>query len=95
MARGQVNIESRPSGTRVISARLPAPLAEQLLSMASHCLPSVLIRQAVEAFLCARPAVAGLSATCSGRMRRDPLPGQYETVNVNLVTEPSVVERVI
>jgi len=82
-------IESRPSGSQVISARLPAHLANELLSEAARqgLRPSELVRIAVEALLLARPAgVAGISAHGEGRLRVD-LPGQYETENLNPVVE--------
>ena len=92
MRRREVHIESRPSGSHVISVRLPEALAEQLLARASAegTRPSELVRQAVAAFL-AGPLL-GLSATCTGTMRADPLPGHYETVNANPVTGPALIE---
>jgi hypothetical protein len=46
-------IETRPSGTQVISARLPGLLAEHVLSEASQrgIRPSELVRQALEAYM--------------------------------------------
>jgi hypothetical protein len=81
-------IESRPSGSQVISARLPTPLADELLSEAARrgVRPSELVRIAVESFLIARPAgVAGISGHAEGRLRLD-LP-EIETRNLNPVVE--------
>lgn len=81
-------IESRPSGSQVISARLPTPLADELLSEAARrgVRPSELVRIAVESFLIARPAgVAGISGHGEGRLRLD-LP-EIETRNLNPVVE--------
>lgn len=46
-------IESRPSGTQVVSARLPTATAEQLLAIAAArgVKPSELVRDAVQAWL--------------------------------------------
>jgi predicted transcriptional regulator len=94
MAAREVHIESRPSGSHVVSVRLPAPLAERLLAEASarKMRPSEVVRQAVEAFLAGQGSVLALSATCSERMRVAPLAGQYETVNANMVTGPVLIE---
>lgn len=81
-------VESRPSGSQVISARLPTQLAEQLLSEAARrgLRPSELVRIAVESFLIARPVgVAGLSGHAEGKLRLD-LP-ELETTNLNPVVE--------
>lgn len=81
-----VHIESRPSGMQVISARLPSPLAEELLALAyaRSVPPSVLIREAASAFL--HPPGPQLSATSAGRMRvLSPL-SWCGTENANLVT---------
>src|SRR5215472_13328625 len=65
-------IESRPSGTQVVSARLPTILAEELLDEAGRrgIRPSELVRQAVDAFLRAGSGrVAGISARGTGMLR--------------------------
>lgn len=88
-------IEVRPSGTQVISARLPAGLAEQLLAEARRrgVKASELVRQAVEAFMSV-PAngVFGLSANTQGTVRLSGGMTQLQTENLNLVvnipTEP-------
>lgn len=81
-------IESRPSGTQVISARLPTILAEHVLAEASDrgIRPSELVRQAVEAYI--RSGVcraASVSAQGTGNMSvSSPLESQ-PTRNPNLV----------
>ncbi len=85
-------IKSRPSGTQVISARLPAVLAEELLDDASRrgIRPSELVRQAVEAYLRAgSPRVAGISAQSTGTLRVVTPLGNYRTENANPVTLPT------
>jgi hypothetical protein len=94
-------IESKPTGTQVISARLPTVLAEELLSEAVRrgARPSELVRQAVEALLRAEPAgVADISAYAGTNMRViTPLP-EHRTENFNLVvqvaTDPEHIEAV-
>ena len=84
-------IVSRPSGTQVISARLPSALAETLLAEAARqgTRPSELVRQAVEAFLSKEEAngVADLSAYAGYLMRVVTPIGQYSTENSNLVVD--------
>src|SRR6266851_8293185 len=85
-------IESRPSGTHVISARLPTVLAEELLSEASRrgVRPSEVVRQAVEAYLRAGSAkVAGISARSTGMLRVVTPLSDYRTENPNLVVPPT------
>jgi hypothetical protein len=82
-------IESRPSGNQVISARLPTALAEELLSEAARrgVRPSELVRQAVEAFLRAAPGgVADISVYSVGMLRvfQPPEGQQSRTENYNL-----------
>ena len=83
-------IESRPSGMQVISARLPSALAEELLAAAAHrkVRPSQVVREAVEKWLHAGPAgILGIQASVGGDMRvLSPLP-QGGTENANLVAE--------
>ncbi len=94
-------IESRPSGTQVISARLPTVLAEELLAEAARrgVRPSELVRQAVESILRTGPRGAvDISAYAGTNMRvMTPLPGQ-RTENFNLVvqiaTDPERLEAV-
>jgi hypothetical protein len=82
-------IESRPSGSQVISARLPSDLAEGLLSAAASrgVRPSELVREAVEAWL--RPApgsVVDIRAYAGSNMRLVmPAWPQGRTENYNLV----------
>ena len=83
-------IESRPSGTQVVSARLPTALAEELLSKAAHMgvRPSELIRQAVEAFLHSEPRGGTELTVYEGNQIRVVTPrNQYRTENSNLVVE--------
>jgi hypothetical protein len=81
-------IESQPSGTQVISARLPTVLAEHLLAEASNrgIRPSELVRQAVEAYMrSGLGRVASVSAQGTGNMSvASPLEAQ-PTMNPNLV----------
>jgi hypothetical protein len=89
-------IESRPSGSQVISARLPTVLAERLLSEASRraVRPSELVREAVEALLRDQPGgVAGMVANTAGTVRVALL-DDYRTENRNPVVEPPEVEVV-
>jgi hypothetical protein len=89
---GAERIESRPSGSQVISARLPTILAEELLDEASQrgLRPSELVRQAVEAYLHARSAkVAGISAQGTGMMRVVTALSDFRTENSNLVVAPT------
>lgn len=85
-------IESRSSGTQVISARLPTALAEDLLAEAArrNVKPSDLIRRAVDSFLHARPdRIAGISANSTGSVRVVVYLDQYRTENLNPVVEPA------
>jgi hypothetical protein len=85
-------IESKPSGTQVISARLPTVLAEELLDDASRrgVRPSELVRQAVEAYLRGRsPGAVGISAQSTGMLRVITPLGDYRTENSNLVVLPT------
>jgi hypothetical protein len=85
-------IENRPSGSQVISARLPTILAEELLDEASQrgLRPSEVVRQAVEAYLHARSAaVAGMSAQGTGMIRVVTSLSEYRTENQNLVVLPT------
>jgi hypothetical protein len=85
-------IESRPSGTQVISARLPTILAEELLDEASRrgVRPSEVVRQAVEAYLRSGSArVAGISARSTGTLRVTTPLSDYRTENPNLVVLPT------
>jgi len=86
-------IETRPSGNQVISARLPTALAEKLLSEAGRrgVRPSELVREAVEALLHDRPGgVAGMIANTGGTLSVAVL-SDYRTENRNLVVEPPEV----
>lgn len=80
-------IESRPSGTQVISARLPTALAEELLAEASRrkVRPSELVRAAVDAYLHnASAPVIHLVAHGSPNVKVNP-PSDDSTENLNLV----------
>ncbi len=98
-------IESKPSGSQVVSARLASALAEDLLAEAARrgVRPSELVREAVEKWLRARPAgVADIRAYAGQNMRIvTPSPEsrpESRTENFNLVVEveanPSRVEVV-
>ena len=81
-------IESRPSGTQVISARLPTVLAERLLSEASSrgIRPSELVRQAVEEFIRSGGCrLASVSAQGTGNMSVASQLEAHPTRNPNLV----------
>jgi hypothetical protein len=94
-------IESRPSGTQVISARLPSALAEELLAAAAQrkVRPSDVVREAVEKWLHAMPAaVFEIQASAGQNMRVVTPAGESKTENFNLVvqveTDPNQVEVV-
>jgi hypothetical protein len=83
-------IESRPTGTQVISARLPTVLAEELLAEAARrgYRPSDLVRQAVEAFMQAESGgVLDISAYAGTNMRVVTPLRERRTENFNLVVE--------
>lgn len=86
-------IESRPSGTQVISARLPSALAEDLLAEAARrgVRPSELVREAVEKWLRASPAgVVDIRAYAGQNMRIITSSPESRTENFNLVVEAEV-----
>lgn len=94
-------IESRPTGTQVISARLPTALAEELLAEATRrgFRPSELVRQAIEALLRAEAAgMADISAYTGTNMRVVTPVREQRTENFNLVvqvaTDPEHIEAV-
>ncbi len=94
-------IESRPSGTQVISARLPSALAEELLAAAQQrrVRPSEVVREAVEKWLHARPAgVFDIQASAGQNMRVVTPAAENKTENFNLVVQveadPNQVEVV-
>jgi hypothetical protein len=80
-------IETRPSGTQVISARLPTQVAEELLAEAvrRRIKPSELVREAVENLL--HPSRAGGVTVSAYRLRVVSHPSQYLTENPNPVVE--------
>ena len=83
-------IESRPSGSQVISARLPTVLAEALLAEAARrgVRPSELIRDAIEIWLRAMPGGVADISTFAGQNMRVITPSvQRRTENFNLVVE--------
>lgn len=86
-------IESRPSGTQVVSARLPSQLAEELLAAAEHrnIRASEAVREAVEKWLrCAPTGVFGISASAGQNMRVMTPAADSRTENFNLVVQPEV-----
>ena len=81
-------IESRPSGSQVISARLPTSLAEQVLAEAARrgAKPSEVVREAIEIWLRAVPGgMAEISAYAGQNMRILTPSVQGKTENFNLV----------
>ena len=83
-------IESRPSGTQVISARLPSALAEELLAAAQQrgVRPSEVVREAVEKWLHTRPAgVFDIQASAGQNMRVVTPAAESKTENFNLVVQ--------
>jgi len=94
-------IESKPSGSQVISARLPANLTQRVLAEASRrgVRPSELVREAIEMWLHAMPGgIAEISAYAGQNMRVISPSVQRSTENFNLVvavqTEPEQIEIV-
>lgn len=94
-----VRIEARPSGTQVISTRLPTALAEELFAKAEQkgLKPSELVREAVDHYLHAKMASAtgevhtAISAFVGGNLRIVTPLAQYRTENSNPVIEPDDV----
>jgi hypothetical protein len=85
-----VQIESRPSGSQVISARLPTQLAEELLAAAASrgAKPSELVREAVEAWLHNVPgAVMDVRAFAGQNMHVFGSINQTGTQNLNQVVD--------
>lgn len=83
-------IESRPSGTQVISARLPSTLAEELLAAAQRrrVRPSELVREAVEKWLRTGPVgVFDIHASVGQNMRVVTSAPESRTENFNLVVQ--------
>jgi hypothetical protein len=86
-------IESRPSGTQVISARLPSALAEALLAEAQRLRvrPSELVREAVERRLMAKPSgIVDIRASAGQNMRIVSPTPQSSSENFNLVVQVEV-----
>jgi hypothetical protein len=86
-------IESRSSGTQVVSARLPSQLAEALLAAAEHrnIRPSEAVREAVEKWLrCGLTGVIGISASAGQNMRVITPAADSRTENFNLVVQPEI-----
>jgi len=84
-------IESRPSGTQVISARLPSQLAEELLAAAERrsIRASEAVREAVEKWLRWAPAgVFGIRVSVGRNMRVMTPATDSRTENFNLVVQP-------
>ena len=83
-------VESKPSGTQVISARLPSALAEELLAEAQRrgSRSSEVVRAAVEMWLRARPAgVVDIRAYAGQNMTVITPTGESKTENFNLVVQ--------
>ena len=83
-------IESRPSGTQVISARLPSALAEDLLAEAQRlrARPSELVREAVEMWLKAKPAgMVDIRASAGQNMRVVTPTAESRSENFNLFVQ--------
>lgn len=83
-------IESRPSGSQVISARLPTALAEQVLAEAARreAKPSEVVREAIGIWLRAIPGgVAEIRAYAGQNMRVITPSMEGRTENFNLVVE--------
>ncbi len=86
-------IESRPSGTQVVSARLPSQLAEELLAAAErrNIRASEAVREAVEKWLrCAPTGVFGIRVSAGQNMRIMTPGADSRTENFNLVVQPEV-----
>lgn len=83
-------IEARPSGTQVISARLPTALAEELLARGQqmNARPSELVREAVEMWLKSRPCgVVDIRASAGQNMRVVTPTIESRSENFNLVVQ--------
>lgn len=83
-------IEARPSGTQVISARIPTPLAEQFFAEAARRRMKVsdLVREALDLLLSPRGVGrASVNATASILVRVDASTKGYRTANPNLVVD--------
>jgi hypothetical protein len=83
-------IESRPSGTQVISARVPSALAEDLLAEAQRLRvrPSEVVREAVEMWLKAKPSgIVDIRASAGQNMRVVTPTGEGRSENFNLVVQ--------
>ena len=83
-------IETRPSGTQVISARLPGLLAEHVLSEASQrgIRPSELVRQALEAYMrSGSGTIASVSVQTTGSLSVSGKIKAQPTQNPNLVVD--------
>ena len=83
-------VESRPSGTQVISARLPSALAEELLAEAQRrgSRPSEVVRAAVEMWLRARSSgVVDIRAYAGQNMTIVTPTAASKTENFNLVVQ--------
>lgn len=91
-------IESRPSGTQVVSARLPSSLAEQLLAVAAArgVKPSELVRDAVQSWLRqAAGVVVDINAFAGYNMQVFGPLKLSATQNVNEVVEVETDRRTI
>ncbi len=93
----RVEIQARPSGTQVISTRLPSHLAERLLAEAARrgVKPSELVRVALERVLNQEhvvPVITANGGTTGGPPLRILSPiSHYTMENSNLVVEESAV----
>lgn len=93
-----VRIDSRPSGSQVVSVRLHTELAQRLFEEAAllEVRPSELVRVAVERLLSSRGPVAALRVAGGAKgwpVRILTPTSEYRTENANLVVEePRTVE---
>ncbi len=94
-------IETKPSGSQVISARLPASLTERVLAEAGRrgVRPSELVREAIEMWLSTTPGGFVEISAFEGQNMRVVTPSiQRSTENFNLVvavqSDPERIEVV-
>jgi hypothetical protein len=83
-----VAIERRPSGTQVVSARLPRGIADAVFAVAAQrgVSPSELVRSAIESFL-NPPVFRVITVHPSDRVRIFRAVAAYETANPTVTTD--------